>query len=325
MMRADSVSSAHFSSSTAPKKNLLQVKDLDIPAAQKIGGVVAALMMVVVWSGYFLSLRMGAVSAITTFEIAVLRFCIPGFLLLPVFIHHRQQIFQVPKLYLAGLFVGGGLPFFWLGAVGMQMGQVAEGSTLIPGVAPLFVTGIAVVIFNQPLSRLRLLGLSLIFVGVVAFVANSISGNSHVGAIVCFLSASFFWALFALSIRQSGLSPLVAASVVTVPTGCLLLLSGLVLQPELGWQQLPMQALFGQVFAQGIGAGLASGLLFAYAISRLGAEVTSAIGSLTPVGASLIAFLWLGEQVTSVVLIGIALISVGVIFASGLIKRNGAK
>lgn len=307
------------------KASVLEVKTLEMPAAQKMLGLGAALMMVFVWSGYFLSLRAGAVTPISTFEIAMLRFGLPGLILLPVFFRNIQKIRQVPVIYLLGMLIGGGLPFFWLGAMGMQLGQVAEGSTLIPGVAPLFVTMMAVLIFNQPLSGWRLAGLILIFSGVIAFVANSVTGNTHVSAIVLFLSASFFWALFALSIRQCGLSPLVAASTVAVPTGSVLLLSGLIMQPELGWFQLTLEQQLGQLLAQGFGAGLASGLLFAFAISRLGAEVTSAIGSLTPVAASAIAYLWFGEDVTLIIMGGIALISLGVVLASGMIKGQLAE
>ncbi len=307
------------------KASVLEVKTLEMPAAQKMLGLGAALMMVFVWSGYFLSLRAGAVTPISTYEIALLRFGLPGLILLPVFIRNWHQVRRVPVIYVLGMLIGGGLPFFWLGAMGMQLGQVAEGSTLIPGVAPLFVTMMAVLIFNQPLSGWRLAGLILIFSGVIAFVANSVTGNTHVSAIVLFLSASFFWALFALSIRQCGLSPLVAASTVAVPTGSVLLLSGLIMQPELGWFQLTLEQQLGQLLAQGFGAGLASGLLFAFAISRLGAEVTSAIGSLTPVAASAIAYLWFGEDVTLIIMGGIALISLGVVLASGMIKGQLAE
>jgi len=322
-MSADTLihsNSATLEDRDSKKSSVLEVKSLEMPAAQKMLGLGAALMMVFVWSGYFLSLRAGAVTPISTFEIAMLRFGLPGLILLPVFFRNIQKIRQVPVIYLLGMLIGGGLPFFWLGAMGMQLGQVAEGSTLIPGVAPLFVTMMAVLIFNQPLSGWRLAGLILIFSGVIAFIANSVAGRTHVGAIVLFLSASFLWALFALSIRQCGLSPLVAASTVAVPTGTLLLLSGLILQPELGWFQLTLEQQLGQLVAQGLGAGLASGLLFAFAISRLGAEVTSAIGSLTPVAASAIAYLWFGEEVTLMIIGGIALISLGVVLASGMIK-----
>lgn len=304
--------------------SVLQVKELEVTTQQKALGLAAALMMVLVWSSYFMSLRIGAASPLTTYEIALFRFAIPGLLLAPLFFKHLAQIRQVPKLYLAGMLVGGGLPFFWLGAMGMQSGQVAEGSTLIPGVAPLFVTGLAVVIYRQPLSKWRLLGLLLIATGVAAFLMDSLLGDASLQAQGIFLVASFFWALFAISVRQCGLSPLVAASVVTLPTGLALVAAGLIMQPELGWQQLSSNELLAQMFTQGFGAGLASSFLFAFAISRMGAEVTSAIGSMTPVAASAIALYWLGEVLSENVLLGITLISVGVVLASGIVRDKAS-
>ena len=309
-----------MSTLSTQSSSVLHVEQLEVASRQKMLGLGAAVMMVLVWSSYFMSLRIGAASALTTYEIALFRFAIPGILLAPLFFKHFSQIRQVPKLYLMGMLVGGGLPFFWLGAIGMQTGQVAEGSTLIPGVAPLFVTGLAVFVFHQQLSLWRFLGLVLIAGGVLAFVVDSLLGDSSLMAQGIFLLASLFWALFAISLRQCGLSPLVAASVVTLPTGLLLVLAGLILQPDLGWSQLPVHELAAQMATQGLGAGLASSFLFAFAISRMGAEVTSAIGSMTPVATSALALFWLGEQLSLNIILGIALISVGVVFASGIIK-----
>lgn len=311
-----------MSSSQTPNASVLHVQPMIVNPQVKLLGIGAALLTVLIWSSYFLSLRLGARSALTTYEIALFRFAIPGLILAPLFFRHFKQIAQVPKLYLTGLLVGGGLPFFLLGAWGMQTGQVAEGSTLIPGVAPLFVTSLAVLIFKQPLSQWRFIGLILIASGVFAFVANSVLGEGSLKAQMVFLWASFFWALFAISLRQCGLKPLVAASVVTLPTALILISYGLISQPELGWTQISSTELLAQMFTQGIAAGLASSFLFAFAISKLGAEVTSAIGSLTPVAASTIALVWLGEQLSSSILLGIVLISFGVLFASGLVNKK---
>lgn len=302
--------------------SVLNVQPMIVERQVKMLGIGAALLTVLIWSSYFLSLRLGAHSALTTYEIALFRFAIPGLILAPLFFRSFHHIVQVPKLYLVGLIVGGGLPFFLLGAWGMQTGQVAEGSTLIPGVAPLFVTSLAVIVFKQHLSNWRLLGLLLIGVGVFSFVANTILGTGNLQAQMVFLWASFFWALFAISLRQCGLKPLVAASVVTFPSAIVLVGYGVLTQPVLGWAEVPANELLAQMLTQGIGAGLASSFLFAFAISKLGAEVTSAIGSLTPVAASAIALVWLGEQLSLSILLGIALISFGVLFASGLVGKN---
>jgi len=98
-----------------------------------------------------------------------------------------------------------------------------------------------------------------------------------------FLVCSALWAVFTISVRQSGLKPLEVTATLTVPNGVLLLAWWLFQQPELTWNTLPAVDLAVLMFTQGIAVGLGSGVLYAYAISRLGAEVTSAIGSMTPV------------------------------------------
>jgi drug/metabolite transporter (DMT)-like permease len=65
---------------------------------------------------------------------------------------------------------------------------------------------------------------------------------------------------------------------------------------------------------------LGAGFLYGYAIRALGAEVTSAIGSLTPVCATLLAMVFLHESVELITLLGLSLVTLGVIAASGLIR-----
>jgi drug/metabolite transporter (DMT)-like permease len=62
--------------------------------------------------------------------------------------------------------------------------------------------------------------------------------------------------------------------------------------------------------------GIFSGWFYAKAISNLGAEKTSAIGALTPIVASLIAFIFLQEALEFLPLLGLCFTSVGVLFAS---------
>ena len=132
---------------------------------------------------------------------------------------------------------------------------------------------------------------------------------------------SFLWALFTISVRQSGLKPLEVTAVLTVPNGILLVAWGLVVQPELTWNSLPAGDLIALILTQGIAVGLGSGILYAYAITRLGAEVTSAVGSMTPVCATLLAAMLLSESIELTALFGSILVTAGVICLSGVLNR----
>ncbi|ASP40934.1 EamA family transporter [Bacterioplanes sanyensis] len=288
----------------------------------------AALATVLIWASYFISLRLGALSSMAAGDLALFRFAVPAMLLLPLFLRQRQRLLAVPRLWQVGLLVGGGLPFFLLGAVAMQWSPVAHGSTLIPGVAPLFVTFLAVWLFAQPLSASKRVGIAAIAIGVVALLLNSwLQGNAQLAmGQGLFLLASLLWAVFTISVRQSGLSPLDVAAWVCVPSGCLLLLVALLEAAvhgqtpaflHLSWQQwLP------QLLVQGVLVGLGAGYLYGYAIRQLGAELTSAIGSLTPVAATVAAAMFLHETVELTTLAGLFFVTLGVVFASGLIAKR---
>jgi drug/metabolite transporter (DMT)-like permease len=290
---------------------------------RKLMGYGAAFVTVLIWSSYFLSLRFRALSPMGIFDLALLRFCIPGVMLGWLLVKQRQRILEVKVRYLLGIILGAGLPFFLLSAAAMNWSPVADGSTLIPGAAPLFVTGIAVLIFNQRLTALRIAGLLAIALGVASFLYSSLLDpnlellHGHLLFLVC----SFLWALFTISVRQSGLKPLEVTAVLTVPNGVLLVAWGLVMQPELTWNSLPAGDLVALMLTQGIAVGLGSGILYAYAITRLGAEVTSAVGSMTPVCATLLAAILLSESVELTALFGSILVTAGVIGLSGVLNR----
>ncbi len=293
---------------------------------QKLLGYGAAFITVLIWSSYFLSLRFGALSPMGIFELALFRFCIPGLILAWLLIERRRKIMAVKYRYLLGIILGAGLPFFLLGAAAMNWTPVADGSTLIPGAAPLFVTAIAVLIFKERLTALRVVGLLAIALGVASFLYSSLLDpqlellHGHMLFLVC----SALWAVFTISVRQSGLKPLEVTAVLTVPNSVVLLAWGLLQQPELTWNSLPAVDLAVLMLTQGIAVGLGSGVLYSYAITRLGAEIPSAIGSLTPVCATLLAAILLSERIELASLIGSVVVTSGVICLSGLLNRKRA-
>ncbi|WP_051207224.1 DMT family transporter [Saccharospirillum impatiens] len=306
---------------TAPRRLTDVLPQLTTPNV-RLTGYAAALATVLIWSCYFLSLRFGALSPLGTFELTLFRFAVPGLILLPCFIHRRRQILAVHPLWLSGILVGAGLPFFLLSAHAMGLAPVVQGSTLIPGTAPLFVTALAVMIFRQPLTRSRLAGLASVVAGILCMLAATgmdIGGAVFQGQLM-FLLCSLCWALFTLSVRQSGLAPLETAAVLTVPSGVLLILYGLASGNGIDLGTVPAREWLLQLVVQGVAVGLGAGFLYGYAIRALGAEVTSAIGSLTPVCATLLAMVFLHESVELITLLGLSLVTLGVIAASGLIR-----
>lgn len=285
----------------------------------RCSGWAAALATVLLWSGFFLSLRLGAEEKLPPQTLALLRFGIPALLLLPYYWRHRIRLRRTPLRWQLAMLAGAGLPFFWLGATGMQLAPVAQGSALIPGTVPLMVSLLGLLLWRTPCPAQRRWGLSLIALATATLLLGGKPGLWQ--GQVCFLGAALLWALFTLAVRRSGLAALDAAALVAVPSALLLL-------PTLLWSPLPAvshaSVWLWQGLLQGIGAGLLAALCYAHAIRTLGAEISSVLGSLTPVMAAMLAWWLLGEAVTPPVWLALGLLCVGVVLASLPARRVSA-
>lgn len=306
----------------SPSKPLMTVLPLKSTGVHRALGYAAALAVVVIWSGYFLSLRQGALSPLGTLELTFFRFAVPALLLLPLAMRRWRRLLAVNPVWLVGMAVGAGLPFFLISAVAMQTAPVAHGSTLIPGTAPLFVTALAVLVFKQPWSGLRATGLLAVLVGIGCLMLTAWiePGRDLWLAQLMLLFAGLMWALFTISLRQSGLGPMEAAAVVTLPSTAALLLYMLVTGSGLQIDSLPAQQWLLQLVVQGLAVGLGAGFLYGFAVRTLGAETTSAMGSLTPVVATLAALSFFQESIEMSTLVGLSLVTLGVVCASGLLN-----
>lgn len=296
-----------------------------------ISGYLAMFATLLLWSGFFLSLRSGAHSELTSADIAFTRFLIPCLVLLPFVIKSFKQLVAVPKRYLLGMFIGCGLPYLLVAGTGMQFAPVSDGSALIPGTLPLFVSAIAVLLYKQPLSHHRIAGLSLVVIGIFAFLYQSVTqlDSGLLQGHMLFLIGSFMWATFTICARVSNLHPMVTAGFISLLSSLLLvalvakgtLPSYLVSTPIAEW---PWKELSGHIVLQGIGAGLIASFTYLKAISVLGAERTAAFGAATPAIATLLAIPVFGEEPTLIGWLALSLVCVGSLIASNIFMKQDA-
>lgn len=294
-----------------------------------VSGYLAMIATLLLWSGFFLSLRSGAHSELLTADIALTRFVIPCLILLPLVYKARQQIIAVPKRYLLGMFIGSGLPYLLVAGTGMTFAPVSDGSALVPGTLPLFVSGIAVVLFKQPLSSHRIFGLILVMIGIGTFLAQSFShaDSQLLQGHLLFLIGSAMWATFTICARVSNLNPLAASGLIALMSTIALLLvilgggldSYLYTHAVSEW---PWEQLSGHLMLQGIGAGVIAAFTYLHAISVLGAERTAAFGAATPAVATLLAIPVFAEQPTPLGWLALSLICVGSLIASNILMKK---
>jgi len=280
-------------------------------------GWAALALTLVIWAGFFISLRAGARVALPPVELALLRFGPAGLLFAPLLWQRRARFAAVPARLWLLIVAGAGLPYFLIAGWGMRHAPVADGATLIPGTLPLFTALLAAALHGRAaLSRWP--ALLCIAIGVATLLAFKAGQADLAQGYGLFLLGSLMWSAYTLALREAKLAPLEAATLISTVSLVLLLpllawhwaQSGGLTLPSLSGSQLLLQ-----LGLQSVGVGLISTLSYSLAVARLGAQRSATAGALTPVLATLLAIPLFGEQPDGATLIGMGLIAGGVLWS----------
>lgn len=281
-------------------------------------GALCGLAAVSIWAGWMAITRLGVTTSLTVYDLTMLRFGTAGFLLLPVLLRHGLALERLGWWRLLVLVFGAGAPYSLIAASGLRFAPAVHGGVLIPGVMPLFVALLSAIFLKEQFSTGRKVGYCLIALGIV-FVAGIETLMSAEGRIIgplLFLSAALIWSCYTLVLRQSGLTPLHAAAIVSVGSAVLFLpiylaMSG-IRMPSAPISDIVFQAIF-----QGAVATVLSLFLYGKAVTILGGSAGAAFGALVPALSALLAIPILHEMPSTVDWLGVAAVSLGVYLASG--------
>ncbi|WP_262386884.1 DMT family transporter [Streptomyces sp. TRM49041] len=289
-------------------------------------GMAALLLTVSIWAAFALSARALSTSTLLPADAALLRFGVPLVVLAPALWRRRRALAAVRPGPAAKIVCGAGVPFFLAAMYGGSLTSAAFVGAIVPGMVPLFVSALMVARGRGVPRGTQAAGLVLIAVGVLALVWRYVvpfDGDVLLGS-GTLLVASGLWALYTVGLREVDLDPVGSIGLLCVPSFAViaLLASVGVLPSGLGDAAVADIALF--LVVQGLGVGLCAGLLYAFAIRRLGAERSSVVGSLSPVAVVLLAIPLLDEHPTVAVLAGVPLITAGVVLANrrSRVSRN---
>jgi drug/metabolite transporter (DMT)-like permease len=278
-----------------------------------LGGALG-LYCVLVWGGYLVVARMGAVGLLQGPEQASLRAIGSGLILLPRFMMVRRRLVAQhgwPRLLAITLLVG---PVYILVFVsGMIFAPASHAGVITPSSVTVVTTLLAWWWLGDRPTAPRIAGLALVIAGVVAIGWDGIAGN-HPGAwrgIPFFLVAAVCYAAYIVLVRRWGMNGLDATTVLSV-------LSLPYVPMHALWRgdrllAAPTGELLLQLAMQGPLTGVLATLAFARVIWLLGPTQASAIGALVPAMATFLAWLILSEPLGPVQLAGMALAVAGVL------------
>jgi len=170
----------------------------------------------------------------------------------------------------------------------------------------------------------RRFGLAMILAGAMVVSLWQILAGADDGAWkghLMFLTGSGLWAVYSVIFRQSGLSPL-RGLVIGLFWGTLLATPLLLATGNVSFATASLGDIAMMIVLQSFIIGILAMFLFAYAVQILGAAEAAAFGALTPILTLLGGFAFLGETITPIKVVGVALVAAGVFLASGVLSRS---
>ena len=286
-------------------------------------GVLAAIATVTIWAAFLIGTRFAVSGNLTVDEVLILRL-FPAFLImlplmfkLGIFIK-GQSIFDLLMIALGATAV-----FPYLISTGVYYAPASDAGALAPGMLPFWTALFAFLIIGEKPSKIRLIGLLIILLG--AFLVGSYSvfspgGQNTWKGHFLFLAGSGMWSVYSVYFRKSGIDPLTGlvfglfwGTAVVVP---LLLLFG-----DVSFEKASTFDIFSMILLQGLLIAIFAMLLYNFAIRQLGPAQTAAFGALTPILALIGGFVFLGETITLLKSVGIFIVAVGVVLASGIMEK----
>lgn len=275
-------------------------------------GFLAAATVIVCWTGFNIVSRLGGKSALTSFDMAALRFMVSGLFMLPVFIAVKNTM---PLRRLLAMSAVGGLFYALFVYSGFTFASAAHAGIIVNGGVPLGTALLAWIwLKDRPTGR-TFWALGLAATGVLVLGFNSLGAphaeNSRewVGDL-CFVAAALLWACYGLLVRVWHVRPIDAVSGIAVTSAGIYLPLYVLFLPK-GLATAPWHDILLQAFYQGIVAALVAAFSYAYATRSLGSGIASLMLAIVPGTSALLAVPLLGEAITGVTAAGVLLVTVG--------------
>ena len=280
-----------------------------------VRGLLAALLVVVFWSGFNIVSRFGATASFTPFDIAAMRYGVSGTIALPFFLRFVPMRDWPRHAVLAC--VGGlayGLCVYW----GFAFAPSAHAGVFVNGGIPFWTIVIMAVTSGFRIARPTVVALLLSTAGLLLIGFESLlapaRANEWIGDLL-FLTAALAWAIFGLLMRRWQVKPQFGilgiasfSALVFMPIYLLWLPSSI---GAASWGEIALQCVYQGVIASMLAAGF-----YSYAVQKVGAGEASMMLALVPAFTAIGAFLILDEALGATTIVGIVVVSVGALLGA---------
>ena len=289
-------------------------------------GYLAALIVVLCWSGFNIVSRLGGKSALSPFDLAALRFGVAGVIMLPLFIRVLQRSDRDQLLQFLVVTLFGGLGYALAAYTGFSLAPAAHAGVLVNGGIPFVTAVIAWLALGQRPQGRGLLALLIALVGIVLISLHSFT-HSEAGSRqwlgdLAFLYAALSWAIAGLLMRKWHLKPIDTTAMMVGLSALLYLPVYLLFLPKhlhlVGTDALLLQGTY-----QGVVAATLAGTFYNYANQTIGPHKASLMLALVPGITAVAAVPLLGESLTPLAICGVILVTFGAVLGAMQRSSNG--
>jgi drug/metabolite transporter (DMT)-like permease len=280
-----------------------------------VRGLLAALLVVVFWSGFNIVSRFGATASFTPFDIAAMRYGVSGAIALPFFLRYVPMRDWPRHAVLACV---GGLAYALCVYWGFAFAPSAHAGVFVNGGIPFWTIVIMAVTSGFRIARPTVVALLLSTAGLLLIGFESLlapaQGSEWIGDLL-FLAAALAWAIFGLLMRRWQVKPQFGilgiasfSALVFMPIYLLWLPSGIA---AASWGEIALQCVYQGVIASMLAAGL-----YSYAVQKVGAGEASMMLALVPAFTAIGAYLILDEALGLTTIVGIVVVSIGALLGA---------
>jgi drug/metabolite transporter (DMT)-like permease len=276
-------------------------------------GYASAIAVLFLWVGFLLTARLSQKQDMTPWDIAALRY--GGAFLGAAILAAWFGLPRLPPFRMAAIVATAAFGFPLFAYHGFALAPASHGAVLNAGMLPFYTAALGLLLLNEGWTRWRAISLGVVGLGIALLGLDTL--GHHPGAWrgdLLFSAGSFCWALYTVLVRRWQVPALAATIGAALWSGPIFLAAWWLFLPS-NLAAIPIPVSGFHFFYQGFLAVLASGYLFTRAVTAIGPQRTTAITAFVPVVTALAAWPLLDEPLGLAGLLGVAIVSGGIILA----------
>ncbi|MEL6791847.1 MAG: DMT family transporter, partial [Pseudomonadota bacterium] len=234
-------------------------------------GVVSAVAVIFIWSGFIVFSRMGVATALTPFDISALRFIVAGAITAPFLLRWWPRHLK-PWVIVLLIACGPGSIYALMMYFGLEAAPAAYAGVFANGALPIFTMLIAAWVAREVPGPRRALAVAVIVAGgvMVAWRGLGAIGPDVLEGMILFVAASAILSIYIYGLSHWKVTPYQALAIVNVPNMALFLPIWWFFLPS-GLAEAETFDIVFQALFQGLGPGFLALILFTLAAMHLGA------------------------------------------------------